>query len=106
MEAVGFINSMFSSSTELDWKLGKKVRCPVIEFVKTRDFVENIGMIQVVVQLAEKVSIDTVRTHLHFLYTGELPPTILSPVQVSNKRERERERKSSSLSNNMIMTEN
>ena len=87
MEAVGFINSMFSSSTDLDWKLGKKARCPVIEFVKTRDFVENIGMIQVVVQLTEKVSIDTVRTHLHFLYTGELPLAIqTNHIQVSNKR--------------------
>ncbi|CAG7716727.1 unnamed protein product [Allacma fusca] len=80
VEAVGFLNSMFSSSTELDCKSARKARCPIIEFVKTRDCVENLGTIQVVVQLTEKASIETVRTHLHFLYTGELPPTIQSPV--------------------------
>lgn len=87
METVGFVNELFSCSSEFDWcppeRNETNSNCDIIEHVTTRVPLDSFGKVQVVVQFSDKVSYDTIRSHVHFLYTGELPQNVSATVDVS-----------------------
>lgn len=87
---VGFVNELFSCSSEFEWcppppeqTQTNSNNCDIIEQVTTRAPIDSFGRVQVVVHFSDKVSYDTIRSHVHFLYTGELPQNVTSTVEVS-----------------------
>lgn len=82
MDQEGFINYVFSSSSDFEWKSAETRKCELIDNVSTRSSYDTFGKVQVVVHLSDKVSYDMMRTHLHFVYTGELPSSVNSSIEV------------------------
>lgn len=86
-KTTGFVNELFS---EFEWfpereRPQANNNCDIIEQVTTRAPTDCFGKVQVVVQFSDKVSYDTIRSHVHFLYTGELPQNVTSTIDVSLK---------------------
>ncbi|CAL8077788.1 unnamed protein product [Orchesella dallaii] len=84
VDTTGFVNELFSCSSEFDWcpeRTQTNNNCDIIEHVTTRAASDSLGKVQVVVHFSDKISYDTIRSHIHFLYTGELPQNVTSTIE-------------------------
>jgi len=84
----GYVNAVFCSSSELEWR--QELDEPEIDYslyiesVSQRHTSGDFEKLQVVVKLCDNISYEAIRTHLYFIYTGELLPNITCSLEVFN----------------------
>jgi len=83
---MGYVNAMFSADSELELNslsaLVDQNFCAGIKDIKMRELSRDFTKLQIVVELSNCISYDTIRTQLYFMYTGELPQNVNETLEV------------------------